>query len=91
MPRLAVSALGSYCSMCAAYGLARTIPRAVQRKEEYKVNQPVEALLVDKAGICLRNALLGPLVWPFFFYEDLRAFELLARGKRREDYPWREI
>jgi hypothetical protein len=54
---------------------------------EWLVDKVVDALVVDKLAYCASMAGCSPVLWPFYVVSDMRAFELFARGKSKDDYP----
>ena len=79
--------LSKYFTVTAAFGLGRSIPQAINLQHEYIINRPVDALLVDKFAYCFCTAANSPVLWPYYCYKDVKAFELFVRDKRVDDYP----
>jgi hypothetical protein len=82
-----VNALNKYFGISMAYGFLHALPRAYNLKHQYIYDKPVDALVVDKLAYCASKAGCSPVLWPFYVVSDMRAVELFARGKSKDDYP----
>jgi hypothetical protein len=82
-----VDRINLYLSFTIAYGFAHALPRAYKLKREYVPDKHVDALVTDKAAYCCHAASISPIVWPWYLARDMRTVELVARGKRAEEYP----
>lgn len=76
-----------YLNITMAYGFVHALTRVYSRKTEYRLDRPVDELMVDKLTDCMLTSGTGPVLWPWYLYKDARILEIVARGKPRDNYP----